>query len=72
MKSQQYDYSKLKGLIIQKYGTLAAFARDMGLSSALLSARLHNNTYWTQPDIAKACKLLEISNPMDYFFIRKV
>lgn len=70
MKSQVYDYSKLRGRIIEKYGTLKAFADAMGIDVSTLSKRLRNLMYWPQPDIEKACGLLDIADPMEYFFAR--
>ena len=69
-----YDYSKLNGKITEVYGSQRAFAIAMGLSSEAINKKLNNKTYWRQPDIAKACGLLEIE-PKDipiYFFNTKV
>ena len=68
MRTQVYDYSKLRGRIIEKYGTLKAFADAMGIAVSTLSMRLHCTVYWPQPDIDKACGLLDITDPMEYFF----
>lgn len=70
MKHEIYDYSKLRGLIVEKYGTLTAFADAMGMSISKLSMRLGNLVYWQQPDIEKACGLLGIDDPTEYFFAR--
>lgn len=70
MKTQVYDYSKLRGLIVEKYGTIKAFSEAMGVGSSVISMRLKNYTYWPQPDIDKACELLGISDPTNYFFVR--
>ena len=66
-----YDYSELRVRIFQKFGTVSAFARAMGMKPSLISMRLHNKTYWNQLDIDKSCSLLDISNPKDFFFVRK-
>lgn len=70
MNAQIYDYSKLRGRIVEKYGTLSAFAKAMGISFSTLSMRMNNTLYWPQPDIDKACELLDIANPVEYFFVR--
>lgn len=72
MKTQIYDYSKLRGLIVEKYGTFKAFAKAMGMGSSLISMRLCNDTYWSQPDIGRACELLGIEDPKEYFFVKAV
>lgn len=65
-----FNYSKLKGRIIEKYGTQRNFAREMNLSEKTLSSKLKNITSWKNDDISRACDLLEI--PMEeipvYFF----
>ncbi|RAN53811.1 DUF739 domain-containing protein [Dolosigranulum pigrum] len=65
-----FNYSKLKGRIIEKYGTQRNFAREMNLSEKTLSSKLKNVTSWKNDDISRACDLLEI--PMEeipvYFF----
>lgn len=72
MKTQIYDYSKLRGLIAEKYGTIKAFAKAMGMGAPSVSMKLHNDTYWSQPDIGKACELLGIADPREYFFTKAV
>lgn len=72
MKVLNYDYSRLRGRIVEKFRTITAFAKAMGVSYACISMHLHNYTYWSQPDIDKACELLDIDNPMEYFFVRVV
>lgn len=65
-----FNYSKLKGRIIEKYGTQRNFAREMDLSEKTLSSKLKNVTSWKNDDISRACDLLEI--PIEeipvYFF----
>lgn len=69
-----YDYSKLNGKIIEIYGTRGAFAEAMEVSDRTLSLKLNNLTSWKQPEITKACKLLNLeqSEIQDYFFALKV
>lgn len=69
-----FDYSKLRGLIREKLGSEAAFAKEMGLSSASLSGRLTGKLYFTQKDIRRACAILGIPTPKihTYFFVEKV
>lgn len=68
------DYSKLRGKIVEVYGTLNAFAKAMDMSISALSQRLKDNVKWCTPEIAKACDLLGI--PLEeahlYFFTPKV
>jgi hypothetical protein len=70
----EFDYSKLRGRIIEKFGTLKAFARAMKMSSASLTNKLTGLTYFSQADIVKSVDLLEIEPGAVslYFFALKV
>ena len=69
-----YDYSKLLGRIIEKYGSQAKFSGAMGLSERSLSLKLNSKVGFKQSEIAKACKLLDIAeyDIPEYFFTLKV
>lgn len=65
-----YDYRKLIGRIIEKFGSRAAFAKAANTSERTLSGKLNNKSRLTQDDIAHWSKLLEIpeSDVYSYFF----
>ncbi|OUQ32056.1 DUF739 family protein [Massilimicrobiota timonensis] len=69
-----YEYSKLKGRIVEKCGNQQNFAKLMGLSERTVSLKLNNERKFTQPDIDKALTILEIpiEEIKDYFFTPKV
>ena len=69
-----YNLNKLKGRIIEKFGTQRNFAKAMGMSERTLSLKLDNQVDWKQSEIGKACELLEIPKEeiADYFFTLKV
>ncbi len=69
-----FDYNKLKGRIVEIFGTQAKFAKAMGVSERTLSLKLGNKIYFRQDEINKALLLLNISidNAKDYFFTPKV
>ena len=48
-----YDYSKLCGRIIEKYGSRMAFAKAVGIGVSALSDRLNNKTPFRQSEIRK-------------------
>lgn len=63
-------YAKLRGRIVEKFGSQAAFAVALGWREALLSAKMNSKSEWTFVEVMTACKLLEIA-PSDahlYFF----
>lgn len=69
-----FDHSKLRGLIIEKFETRAAFAKAMGLLPSTLSGRLKGQTKFTTEEVAKAVELLEIpaEEISTYFLVQKV
>jgi hypothetical protein len=69
-----FNYNKLRGKIIEKFGTQYDFAGAMGWSERTLSLKLNSNRSWKQDDICKAVKLLELSNEdiISYFFTPEV
>lgn len=69
-----YNLNKLKGRIIEKFGTQGNFAKAMKMSERTLSLKLDNQVDWKQSEIVKACELLEIPKEeiADYFFTLKV
>ncbi len=55
-----FNYNKLKGRIIEKYGTMGAFAEELGISKQILSQRMTNRTRLSQEEIVKWAKMLGI------------
>lgn len=69
-----FDYSKLKGKIIEKYGTQGKFALANKITDRSMSLKLNNGIGLSQEEIIKWCRMLEI-NADDipvYFFNQKV
>ena len=69
-----FNYSKLKGKIKEKFVTQSAFAKELGISSVSLSAKLNNRVEFSQVEIDKCCELLEIPKGfiVMYFFTQEV
>jgi len=55
-----FNYNKLKGRIIEKYGTMGAFADELNISKQILSQRMTNRTRLSQEEIVKWAKMLGI------------
>lgn len=70
MEKIKFDYSKLKGRIIEKCGTQKAFAELLGINVSTLTSKLLGYTYFTQDEIMKSVSILEIdsSEVFLYFF----
>lgn len=66
-----YDYSKLAGRIVEKFGTREKFSTAMGLSRRTLSLKMNGKVEWKQNEILLACKLLDLKSIdiPSYFFI---
>lgn len=56
-----YNYSKLRGKIIEVYGNYKNFAKDMDISERTLSLKLNSKVFWKQNEIEKALNLLKIN-----------
>lgn len=69
-----FDYSKLRGRIVEKYGSASGFAEELGVLVQQISPKLTNKKSITKKDILVWSEKLEI--PIDdigaYFFTPKV
>lgn len=70
----EFDYRKLKGRIIEKYGSQSLFADKMGLSERTISLKMNGKRAWSQPEISKALSILSLDEDDigEYFFREKV
>ena len=69
-----FDYSKLRGRIVEKFGTQQAFAKALGVSARTLSLKMNNRIPFGQGEIDSAITLLD-ATPQDikaYFFTKEV
>jgi DNA-binding transcriptional regulator YdaS (Cro superfamily) len=69
-----FDYSKLRGRIIEKCGTQKSFAGRLGVGEATLVQKMKCKVYFTQGEILKAADILEIrpESLCNYFFTQRV
>lgn len=72
----EYDFSKLRGRIIEKFGSIKAFAKAYGVSHITMSYKLNGKIAISLDDVVKMSKpeLLDIP-PAEYhlyFFVIKV
>lgn len=68
------SYAKLRGRIVEVFGTQEAFAKAMGFTTSAISMRLNNKIKWNVEEVFKAKELLKIedSEVVSYFFTPKV
>lgn len=55
------DYEALRRKILGKYGRLAPFAAELGITISTLSAKLKGKTDWKREEIARCVELLELT-----------
>lgn len=69
-----FDYNKLKGRIVEVFGSRQEFAKAMEWSERTLSLKINGKVPWKQTDIVKAIGLLRLDNSdvQEYFFDTKV
>ena len=69
-----FDYSKLKGRIVEKYGSQSAFVAKFGVSENVFSQKMNNKVRFTSDDIIRITDMLDISSDDigTYFFTLKV
>lgn len=70
----EYDFSKLKGRIVEKYGSQTQFAKAMNTYTTVINRKLLGKVSFTHDEIVKWCYMLDI--PEDeigiYFFTHVV
>lgn len=69
-----FEYSKLRGKIVEIFRTLGAFSDEIGLSPVTVKNKLDGTVDWTTSEIIKVCDVLGIKGDemLDYFFTKKV
>lgn len=66
----EYDYRKLRGKIVEVFGSQTKFAKALGVSDRTVSLKLNNERGWTQEEINKSMTLFDEPSGRikDYFF----
>lgn len=69
-----FDYSKLRGRIVEKFGSQSDFAKVFGCSERTLSLKMNGKISWKQSEMLKVMSLLGLSGEdiQDYFFTLEV
>ncbi len=69
-----FNYNKLRGKIVERYGNQTEFAKAMGWSERTLSVKMNGKVPWKQTDICHAIELLGLSKDdiQEYFFTVEV
>lgn len=74
MKSKYKEHSKLRGRIVEKYGSQGEFAKRLGRTEQSITAKLNGRSQFSQRDIVNWSNALEIevSEVGFYFFADKL
>lgn len=69
-----FNYNKLRGRIVEIYGSQTEFAKAMQWSERTLSLKMNGKIPWKQTDIVTAVRLLGLSDSdiQEYFFAVEV
>ena len=72
--NSNFDYSKLRGKIKEKFGSEIKLSKKMELSPTSISYRLNNKVEFSSSEMYKLITLLDVpgSEIKDYFFKEKV
>lgn len=74
MRKLAFNYSKLKGRIVEKYGSQRAFAQALGQKDQTISRKLNNTVGITKEEIIEWSAKLGIDSAEygAYFFAKEV
>ena len=71
----EFDFSRLRGRIVERYGSYTAFAESLGKSSVWISNRLNNVVHWSSDEIHEVCQPERLDIPPEeihlFFYARK-
>lgn len=69
-----FTYNKLRGRIVEVCGTQSEFAKRVGQSEQIVTAKLSGKSAFTQDNIISWCTVLDIdqNDIGNYFFTQKV
>ena len=69
-----FNYSKLKGRIVEKFGSQTAFVKAFGVSENTFSLKMNNKVRFTTDDITRITRMIDIPEEAigEYFFTLKV
>lgn len=74
MGKVEFNSRKLRGKIVEKYGSISAFSKKMNVSEVSVHKFLSGKSDWNRSRLVEASNLLEVSSPeefSDLFFCYK-
>ena len=69
----QFDYSRLRGRIVERYGTLRAFVNELPIGSVAFTQKMKGRVAFKNDEIITMAEKLDIGKNEipDYFFCLK-
>lgn len=68
-----FKYNKLRGRIVEKFGSQAEFSKEIGQSEQIVTAKLAGRSSFTQDNIIKWSKALDIDqNDIGSYFFAQI
>ena len=68
-----FKYNKLRGRIVEKFGSQAAFSKEIGQSEQIVTAKLAGRSSFTQDNIIKWSEALDIDqNDIGSYFFAQI
>jgi hypothetical protein len=69
----EFNYAKLRGRIIEKFGSQREFSKSLGIPNASFSRKMQGKCLFRQDEMYKMRNLLDIEEDKmaDYFFSAK-
>ncbi len=69
----KYDYRKLIGKTVEKFGTVDNLAKVISMNRSTLSRKLNNHVDFSSKDIYRICAALDIPKSQigEYFFCKE-
>lgn len=69
-----FDYSKLRGRIVEKYGSISKFSEQLAISRTSVDLKLNNKVDISRSEILEWSDLLDIKSEeySSYFFTEKL
>lgn len=74
MEKVEFNSRKLRGKIVEKFGSISAFSKKMNVSEVSVHKFLSGKSDWNRSRLVEASNLLEVSSPeefSDLFFCSK-
>lgn len=74
METIEFSSRKLRGKIVEVFGSISAFSKEMGISEVAMYKFLNGKADWNRSKVIQASRLLNVVDPKEFsdlFFCEK-